>query len=108
MEKPDDDKLGASVEGYLKRRRSEFRKNASVVDRWLEILPEHLHGSCSLESIAGGVMRVAVEPGPYMHELGVLSNELLHRIQQMSPQSGVRKIKLVPRGVSEAATDDKQ
>jgi len=92
-----DGKLGASVQGYLAQRGGELIKNASIVDDWHRILPIHLHEACSLESISGGVIRVAVDSGPYMHELGMLSEELVQCLGQMHPRARVRKIKLVPR-----------
>lgn len=94
-------KLGVSIQGYLARRRGELKKNASIVDNWRALLPGHLHEVCSVESISGGVLRVAVEPGPYMHELSMLSDELLQRLEQLHPQACVRKIKFIPRGVGQ-------
>lgn len=91
------DKLGVFVQDYLSNRQREFKKNATVVDNWRELLPGQLRENCSIESISGGVMKVAVEPGPYMHELGLMSSELIRCLQQISPGSGVTKIKLVPR-----------
>ena len=102
------DKLGVSVQGYLARRRGEFSKNASVVDIWQELLPENLREACSLESISGGVVLVAVEPGPYMHELSMLSEELVQHLRQLSPQAGVRKIRLVPLSASRTAKDQER
>lgn len=102
------DKLGVSVQGYLTRRRGELRKNASVVDSWQELLPENLREVCSLESISGGVVLVAVEPGPYMHELSMLSEELVQHLRQLSPQAGVRKIRLVPLSASRTAKDQER
>ena len=101
-------RLGASIRGYLTRRRGEFSKNASVVDNWRELLPKELQKACSLESISGGIMIVAVEPGPYMHELRVLSEDLVQQLRQMSPRSGVRGIKLVPRSAGRAEREQEQ
>jgi hypothetical protein len=94
-------KLGVSIQGYLARRRGELKKNASIIDGWRALLPGHLHEVCSVESISGGVLRVAVEPGPYMHELSMLSDELLQRLEQLYPQACVRKIKFIPRSAGQ-------
>lgn len=93
----DDGNLGVSVQCYLSGRRSELKRNASIVDSWRELLPGQLQEVCSLESISGGVLRVAVEPGPYMHELNTLSAEIVRRLGQLHPQACVRKIKFIPR-----------
>jgi hypothetical protein len=101
-------KLGISIQVYLTQRGGELMKNASIVDDWHRILPGHLHEACSLESISGGIIRVAVDSGPYMHELSMLSDELVQRLEQMHPRARVRKIKLIPRNTSQSLISQKQ
>ena len=89
--------IGSIAKSYLGGKSREFKKNASVVDIWQEVLPESFYDHCSLASISGGVMTLYVDPGPYMHELRLISGELLGHIQERCPQAGIRKISLVAR-----------
>ena len=89
--------IGSIAKSYLGGKSREFKKNASVVDTWQEILPEGFYEHCSLASISGGVMCLYVDPGPYMHELRLISGELLEHIQERCPRAGIRKISLVAR-----------
>lgn len=89
--------IGSIAKSYLGGRSREFKKNVAVVDTWQDILPESFYEHCSLASISGGVMTLYVDSGPYMHELKLISGELLDHIQERCPQAGIRKISLVAR-----------
>ena len=89
--------VGPIAKSYLGSKTRGFRKNATVVDTWQDVLPEGFYEHCSLASISGGVMTLYVDPGPYMHELRLISGELLGHIQERCPQAGIRKISLVAR-----------
>ena len=89
--------VGPIAKSYLGGKSREFKKNATVVDTWQDVLPEGFYEHCSLASISGGVMCLYVDPGPYMHELKLISGELLGHIQERCPQAGIRKISLVAR-----------
>ncbi len=89
--------IGGIAKSYLSGKKREFKKNATVVDAWQDILPEGFYEHCSLASISGGVMSLYVDPGPYMHELRLISGELLGHIQERCPLAGIRKISLIAR-----------
>ncbi len=89
--------IGSIAKSYLGGKSREFKRNTAVVDVWQDILPEGFYEHCSLASISGGVMCLYVDPGPYMHELKLISGELLDHIQERCPQAGIRKISLVAR-----------
>jgi len=90
-------RLGLSVQTYLKERSSRLKKNAGVVDVWQQILPHELHKHCSLAGIYGGTLRLEVEPGPYMHEMRLVSSELLEHLQNHCRQAGIKRIALLPK-----------
>jgi len=89
-------RLGTAAGSYLDRRNKQFRKNASVTDAWKQLLPEELYNHCTLVGISAKVLRVAVEPGPYMHEMQLLSEELLERLRSQCRGCAITKIKFLP------------
>jgi hypothetical protein len=89
--------LGGEVQAYLNRRGKELSKNASLMDLWANALPAELAQRCRPESIQAGTLRVEVESGPWMHELRMMTRELLDYFQEHCPRNPVRRIVLVPR-----------
>ncbi|RKY08842.1 MAG: hypothetical protein DRP66_03650 [Planctomycetota bacterium] len=89
--------LADVVDTYIKGRIGQLRKNASVVDVWRKLLPEELYEHSRIAGISGGVVRVEVDPGPYMHEFQLLSSELSGQLQRLCRSAGVRRIVLRPR-----------
>ncbi|MHC5061503.1 MAG: DciA family protein [Planctomycetota bacterium] len=89
-------RLGVSVQTYLDRKDARFKKSCSVVDVWRQALPPELYDNCELVEMTGGTLRVEVEPGPYMHEMRMLSSELVAHLQNRCRRAGVKKIVLVP------------
>jgi predicted nucleic acid-binding Zn ribbon protein len=89
--------LGGEVQAYLKRRGKELEKNASLMDLWANALPVAIAQRCRPESIQAGTLRVEVESGPWMHELRMMTNELLEYFQEHCPRNKIRRIVLVPR-----------
>jgi hypothetical protein len=89
-------RLGAAASSYLDRRNKQFRKNASVAEAWKQLLPEVLYNRCTIAGITGKVLRVTVEPGPYMHEMQLLSEELLKHLCNQCKGCGITQIKFLP------------
>ncbi len=88
--------IGSDVAGYLKARRNELEKNASIVDVWAQVVPAELALRSRPDTLQSGVLRVEVQPGPWMHEMKLLLPELLTYFQEHCPRSRVRKIVCVP------------
>jgi len=88
-------RLGLSARSYLDGQDARLQKNCSVVDVWRQVLPIVLYEHCRLVGISGGVLRVEAEPGPYMHEMRMVSGELLEHLQNRCRRAGVRKIVVV-------------
>ncbi|MEN8127576.1 MAG: DUF721 domain-containing protein [Planctomycetota bacterium] len=88
--------LGDEVVSYLKRRDRALTKNAVLVDIWEMVVPPTLQPYCRLDKRAGNTLYLQAAPGPYMHQAQMLSSELLERIKQLAPRSGVQKIRVVP------------
>jgi predicted nucleic acid-binding Zn ribbon protein len=100
--------LGGQVQAYLRQRAKEFTKNASLLDVWTEVLPPALADHCRPESLASGTLRVEVDPGPWMHELRLMTRELLDYFQEHCPRNRVRKILLVPRRQQNQESQDER
>ena len=92
----DKGRLGIAVGSYLDRRDKRLRKNALVVKAWKRLLPKELYDHCTIAGISPEILRVAVEPGPYMHEMQLLSQELLEQLRSQCRGCGITKIKLLP------------
>jgi Dna[CI] antecedent, DciA len=90
------ERLGNRIEGFLKGSGSRLEKNAAVVDALNELLPEGIAEHSSVFEISSGTLKLQVDPGPYMHELRLMSGELLKHLQQQCPKSGIKKITLFP------------
>lgn len=89
-------RLGIAAGSYLDRRDKQFRKNALVAEAWKRLLPNELYDHCTIAGISAKVLRVAVEPGPYMHEMQLLSQELLELLRSQCRGCGITKIKFLP------------
>ena len=81
---------------YLDNRAGSFTKNTAIVDTWNETLPVGLREHCRLAAVKNGVLEVEVEPGTYMHELRLVSSELLEEIRSRCGRAAVKRIKLRP------------
>lgn len=90
-------RLGLSAWTYLDKQNARLKKNCLVVDVWRQVLPTMLYEHCRLAGISGGVLRVEAEPGPYMHEMRMVSGELLEHLQNRCRRAGVKKIVVVAR-----------
>jgi hypothetical protein len=88
--------LGSEVSSYLKRRQRTLTRNASIVDVWEAVVPLGLQPFCRLDKCMGNTLYVQATAGPYMHQLQMLSGELLERIKQQIPNCGIQKIKVIP------------
>jgi hypothetical protein len=88
--------LGNEISSYLKKRHRTFVKNASIIDTWETFIPFAMRPFCQLEKCVGNTLYLQVQPGPYMHQAQMLSDELLEKINQRAPRCGIRKIKIVP------------
>jgi hypothetical protein len=91
------DGLGDTVRQYLKGRQREFKKNALVVDVWRDLIPAGLSEHCAVSGLTGGILYVSVTPGPYMHELRLMSEELTEELGRHCGTGCVKRIVLQPR-----------
>jgi len=89
-------RLGVAAGFYLDRRDKQFTKNASVAEAWKQLLPNELYNHCTIAGISAKVLKVVVEPGPYMHEMQLLSQELLEHLRSQCRGCRITKIKLLP------------
>ena len=90
-------RLGGTAEAYLKHNKLRFEKNTQIVDAWEGLLPEGLSEHCNISGISGQTLKIEVDPGPYMHELRLISAELVEHLRQVCSKCGIKKIKLHAR-----------
>ena len=90
------DKFGEVARTYLGTSANRLSKNALVVDAWDQALPGELSMHCKLTGILGSALCVDVEPGTYMHELRVMSPDLLEYLRNCCPTAKIQKIILRP------------
>jgi hypothetical protein len=90
-------RAGVNANAYLQTRRRQLVKSAAVVDVWQDLLPPGFYEHCTLDKITGDTIYVQVDPGTYMHEMQLLSTELIEHIGNRCPNSGIKKIMLRPR-----------
>lgn len=90
-------KLGVSGNSYFSHNLRKMEKNAKIVDAWNELIPEGLEDHCRLKSIDSGVVELEVDAGPYMHELRLMTSELLEHLRERCGRGAVKRIKLVTR-----------
>ena len=88
--------LGDEISSYLKRRSRTFEKNTAVVTVWELVIPATLQRFCRLDRRVGNALYIEAQPGPYLHQVQMLSTELLNRIQAQAPRCGIQKIRVVP------------
>jgi hypothetical protein len=88
--------IGSEVNGYLRARRKELENNASILDMWVQAVPVELLSRSRPDTFKSGVLRVEVQPGPWMHEFKLLIPELLTYFQEHCPRNRIRKIVCIP------------
>lgn len=88
-------KLGVSGMDYFGSNLRRLEKNAKIVDAWNELIPAGMDGHCRLKSIEGGVVELEVDAGSYMHEMRLMSSELLEHLCEKCGRGAVKKIRLV-------------
>lgn len=91
-------RFGDSAKEYFGNRLNRLKKNAEVVDALAEVMESQFGEHCRLKSISGGVVRIEVDPGPYMHEMRLMSSELIELLKSKCPRAGLRSVKIVAKG----------
>ena len=91
-----DSRLGDEIFSYMKRRDRSFEKNAAIVDIWESVVPETLKPYCRLDKRVGNALYVQAMAGPYMHQMQMMTDQLLDRIHDLAPRSGIKKIRISP------------
>jgi hypothetical protein len=95
-QKRPDHGLGQEIVSYFQQHSRAFEKNAPLVDLWKTIVPPGLAPFCRLDKRVGNVLYIQAMPGAYMHQVKMLSGELLEGIKRAVPRSGICSIKVVP------------
>ncbi len=89
--------LSDSGRDYLGANLRRLEQSAKIVDAWQGLLPDEMMEHCNISKIEGGVIEVEVDPGPYMHELRLMSGELIEHLRDICGRGKIKKIKLVAK-----------
>jgi len=91
-------RFGDSAKEYFGNRLKRLKRNAEVVDALAEVMKSQFGEHCRLRSISGGVVRIEVDPGPYMHEMRLMSGELTELLKNKCPRAGLRSVSITAKG----------
>ena len=83
---------------YLGFNLRRLKQSAKIVDAWQELLPEEMADHCNIKKIEAGVIEVEVDSGPYLHEMRLMSNELIEHLRDICGRGKIKRIKLVAKG----------
>jgi hypothetical protein len=67
----------------------------AVTEAWERLLPPELQRHCRIANISSGQLKVFADSPSYVHELRIISTELLAGIRQQCPRVKLRSIKAV-------------
>lgn len=94
--RPAGTRLGEQIVSYLKQQGRTFEKNSTLTDAWQRLIPEALRPYCRLDRRSGNTLFVQAQPGPYMHQVQMLSGQLLEQINRQVPRAGLQAIRVIP------------
>jgi hypothetical protein len=89
--------IADSGHSYLGANLRRLKESAKIVDAWQELLPDEMMEHCSISKIKNGVIEVEVDSGAYMHEMRLMSGELVEHLRDICGQGKIKKIKLVAK-----------
>ncbi len=89
-------RAGDEAAVFLRRHEYDYIRNASLVDVWESIIPPGLKPWCRLDRRVGNLLTIQAMPGPYMHQLIMMQNELLEELHHRCPGAGVQKLRIIP------------
>lgn len=89
-------RLGEEAASFLQRNQKEYNKNADLVDVWETLIPQGLKPYCRLDRRTGNVLTIQAAPGPYMHQIQLMQNELLNELHRQCPRVGIQKLRIIP------------
>ncbi len=92
-----DRRLGEEIDAYFQQHSRTMEKNAALLDLWPQVVPPLLAEHCRPGKRVGTTLFVEVTPGPYMHQMQMLSGQVLEAIRALSPRCGIQKIRVTPK-----------
>ncbi len=89
--------IADSGHSYLGANLRRLKDSAKIVDAWQELLPDEMMEHCSISKIKNGVIEVEVDSGAFMHEMRLMSSELVEHLRDICGRGKIKKIKLVAK-----------
>lgn len=94
--KHSDLRLGEEIQKYIHLHQKSLEKNALLMEVWENLIPPLLQEHCRPDRRRGNTLYIQADPGAYMHQMQLIAGELLERINEQLPRSGIQKIKIIP------------
>lgn len=88
--------IGNLVGRFLQGRSRDFERSSALMDIWEQLLPPELRTCYRLGRMERETLVIEVPPGPYLHRMKMLSEEILVRLNELCPRSRIRKIRICP------------
>jgi hypothetical protein len=73
----------------------QHRTFQAITDAWQQLVPPELQRHCRIADICSGQLKVFADSPSYVHELRIISSELLIELRQQCPGVKLRSIKAV-------------
>ena len=86
-------RLGDTLNELMESCISQQARFEPVFQLWSQLLPGELDRHCKIVDISSGQLTVLVDSPSYMHELRLLSSELLSELQSGCPRAKIKKLK---------------
>jgi hypothetical protein len=87
--------IGVEAQFWLERNLNEFERNAMLTEVMEEIAGPELSRQCRVDNIHKGVAFIQSAPGPAMHRLKMIEQELLENFRSCCPGAGIRTVRFV-------------
>lgn len=85
---------GPDIVNYLEKYLSESQRGTPVAAAFMRIVGCDLTKHCRPEKFDKGTLYVTCDPGPFMHQMRIMEEELIEKINTVCPRARLRKILL--------------
>lgn len=90
--------IADSGHDYLGHNLRRLKESAKIVDAWQSLLSEDMIEHCDIKKIQNGIIEVEVDSGAYLHEMRLMSTELVEHLREICGRGKIKKIKLIAKG----------
>ena len=88
--------IGIVIEPILSQKKNLFSRAGQISQAWDASVPYDLQTHCRPAGLQGGVLTVEVSSVPYLHQLQMLSGQILEDMKTRCPRCGLKAIRFLP------------